>query len=833
MNDQCNVGKCNLGTHKCYADPNQDGTSCDDGGYCTVNDVCSGGLCSGASKDCSDNVGCTDDSCDEINDQCVNAVNNGNCGDLNACTNDVCDVALDCQYINNNNQCDDGNYCTVNDACLAGACGGPARDCSVNNLAPIANCINVPDSNPFTFDFRPSFTSTCDEANDQCKSGNATITSVCDQSTCNAPCDEDTNCSDTDCNQLDDCYDNIKRVYGGIENSCVGDCSCTSNGCDVNSGYTEEADVDKDGYSSSCGDCDDNNGDANPEGLDNNCNGIDEDCDDEEDDDYASLPTDCGIGACSATGATSCVNAQVADSCTPGQPSADDATCNGIDDDCDGQADEDYQSQGTVCGVGACLAQGATSCVNGRVVDSCTAGTPSPDNNCDGIDDDCDGTKDQNYASLPTDCGIGACGANGATSCVAGQVADSCTPGHPSADDATCNGIDDDCDGTKDQDYIETQTLCGIGACGANGLLQCVTGLEVDSCTKGIPSEEVCEGQIDDDCNGVVDNGCACTIGDTQPCGSDEGECQKGIQTCEDGEWGLECAGEILPVPEICDNLDNDCDITIDEGITQDCGTGLCAGTQTCSAGNFGDCSTSNTDVGVCAICSSDGTPSYDQAQDDDCACPGDECTDENGDGIIDAYKDYTADSQCQNIYVCSSCGPTITEPDDKCKTVMKIPIDKGVSLFSLPLIPDAPVAFDDVQSGCTLTTADGIAYYDPTQINPATGDNYFYIDDNAVLFPGQGYFTTQTDACDFTISGFKFTIERVGLLGTNDIFSEWDIIGAPSDQVDDFDDVEGNCNVVSGPHGFDAVAYGYRRTQTLVPGKGYFIKTTNDCKLS
>ena len=52
--------------------------------------------------------------------------------------------------------------------------------------------------------------------------------------------------------------------------------------------------------------------------------------------------------------------------------------CNGIDDDCNGTNDEDYISVATSCGIGACASTGATSCVNGGVQDSCTPGTPAP-----------------------------------------------------------------------------------------------------------------------------------------------------------------------------------------------------------------------------------------------------------------------------------------------------------------------------------------------------------------------------------------------------------------------------------------------------------------------
>ena len=97
------------------------------------------------------------------------------------------------------------------------------------------------------------------------------------------------------------------------------------------------------------------------------------------------------------------------------------------------------------------------SCDDG---DSCTRDRCTPggcvhlhvDDTCDGIDDDCDGQVDEDYASLPTTCGVGACASTGRTMCVGGQVVDTCVPGTPAPSDATCNGIDDDCDGQIDED---------------------------------------------------------------------------------------------------------------------------------------------------------------------------------------------------------------------------------------------------------------------------------------------------------------------------------------------------------------------------------------------
>lgn len=68
---------------------------------------------------------------------------------------------------------------------------------------------------------------------------------------------------------------------------------------------------------------------------------------------------------------------------------------------------------------------------------------------------------------------------------------------------------------------------------------------------------EVCDGR-DNDCDPSIDESI------TRVCGTDEGECRAGVQTCMTGDWGT-CVGEIPPVEESCDLLDNDCDATVDD----------------------------------------------------------------------------------------------------------------------------------------------------------------------------------------------------------------------------------------------------------------------------
>lgn len=121
----------------------------------------------------------------------------------------------------------------------------------------------------------------------------------------------------------------------------------------------------------------------------------------------------------------------------PGAPEA----CNGLDEDCDLNVDEDLGE--AACGVGACR-RSLPLCEAGRPA-ACSPGSPGPET-CNGLDDDCNGTVDDNL-NLPS-CGVGSCERQPACT---GGVLSPCEPGPPGTE--SCNGVDDNCDGAVDEGF--------------------------------------------------------------------------------------------------------------------------------------------------------------------------------------------------------------------------------------------------------------------------------------------------------------------------------------------------------------------------------------------
>ena len=434
------------------------------------------------------------------------------------------------------------------------------------------------------------------------------------------------------CNSVDDdCDGTIDEAdatdattwYADADGDGYGDVTSTTAACDQPSGYVGAT------YAT---DCDDTNPDISPVDPEL-CDGVDNDCDGDTDegvtDTFYADDDDDGYGDASSTmDACSVPSGYSADDtdCDDGDPAVSPAateTCNGIDDDCDGTTDEPdaadaatWYRDGDADGYGdaaastvSCEAPSGYGSDNTDCDDADDDIHPGADEHCDSVDEDCDGTVDNAavdadtwYADSDSD-GYGAPrSTQDACTQPRGYVADAtdCDDGDAAINPAAtelCDGADNDCDGTTDEDDAADATtvyadddMDGYGdpadavtTCYAySGYVSDSTDCDDADATAYPGATEICDGD-DEDCDGVVDEADAsdATTWYADADGDGFGEASSATVACYAPTGHVATSSDcddadatISPAAsELCDGVDNDCDGTVDEASAADAAT--------------------------------------------------------------------------------------------------------------------------------------------------------------------------------------------------------------------------------------------------------------------
>jgi len=591
---ECVNGVCDA-TLDCQYNPVNDGTSCSDDDICTNGDQCTAGVCGGSpvgpdtcmtgqpgicspgTMVCSANAwgSCVPDNsptaelCNGVDDDCDGTTDEG--FDIGASCSAGTGACFDAgNYVCNAGQ--DGIECDA----TAGTpsqevCNGVDDDCDGSTdeglVAPDANKQNgvcagskkvcmgtsgwmepdymlIPDYEDIEFDIcNDGLDNDCDGSTDcgdgscnnrygpnggYCCSSDVHCGMYDDGPYCNGDTVQETEgyCdTDSECNfrydPIEDCNSRDEYVCdNGFESGVIRfiDWTCDFGECEVDS-----SDVD-----SSCYDGNDCTDDVCSESGGAHCTN-DPNTDSCTDNDLCTVGDVCSAGSCipgtpespdtcmtgqpgiCSAGTMTCSN-NAWSSCVPdNSPTAE--LCNGVDDDCDGTTDEGFDI-GASCtsGVGVCARGGNKVCSQDGSTTVCDANPGEPegaDDDCDGKDEDCDGTADEHYVPYQVSCGIGYCYNTAMTSCTAGVEDTSCTQNPPlSTDDATCDNVDDNCNEQKDEDYVPTATSCGMGVCSSSGQDVCEGGQIMDTCEPNLDAatDESCN-DLDDDCDGSTDEG--------------------------------------------------------------------------------------------------------------------------------------------------------------------------------------------------------------------------------------------------------------------------------------------------------------------------------------
>ncbi len=141
-NIDCTIDFCNEETDECEHSPDDD--FCDDGKFCNGAETCdpASGCLPGTAPDCSDNIDCTIDFCNEETDRCEHSPDDDFCDDYDVCNGiEICDPASGC-LPGTSLDCDDKDPCTIDSCDPIEGCIHTAIDCDDGDPCTIDECIN-------------------------------------------------------------------------------------------------------------------------------------------------------------------------------------------------------------------------------------------------------------------------------------------------------------------------------------------------------------------------------------------------------------------------------------------------------------------------------------------------------------------------------------------------------------------------------------------------------------------------------------------------------------------------------------------------------------------